>query len=573
MRDSRDLVQRAQHGDLDAFDALVQRFRDMAVGYAYSLLHDFSLAQDAAQEAFVQAYRDLHSLRCADAFPSWFRRIVFKHCDRLTRRRRVPTVPLEAAGLVEAEARSPLEQLEAREESDAVMKAIRDLPDHERAAVTLFYINGYSTGEVGDFLETSAATVKSRLHSARKKLKERMVAMVHDTLRQHAPGVEFNERVRKVLDKVPLVSFELHRLQQKDGLPRCPESVSFPSCLRAFLEFRGDDLGFEKFTAHGCEWRLDRSYVHLMGTTGAAFRLSWKPGWHLDNPLLSHMSLDPMAPYRRGMESVGYAYELVPKEAGRDNEAYFRERIMESIRRDGKPVIATGVVGPPLECLITGFDEGGDVLIGWSFFQNIDEVKGDIEYEQSGYFRKRRWFDDTVRLIVIGERSERRPLDVVYRDALAWAADISSTAAVGDRHNGFAAYEAWASAIEDDSEFNGRSLSELRHRYHVHQDAVGTIAEGRWYAHNFVREVNAGAGAPAGLAPAAACYDAEHTLMWQVWGLVGGPGDSEEYARRFADPGVRKASAELILQARDQDVKAVRIVEEALRNWRLKSGV
>ncbi|NIR02616.1 MAG: RNA polymerase subunit sigma-24, partial [Gemmatimonadales bacterium] len=67
-------------------------FQDMAVGYAYSILGDFHLAEDAAQEAFVQAYLDLRKLRVPQAFPSWLRRIVFKQCDRFTRRKRVHTV-------------------------------------------------------------------------------------------------------------------------------------------------------------------------------------------------------------------------------------------------------------------------------------------------------------------------------------------------------------------------------------------------------------------------------------------------------------------------------------------------
>lgn len=52
----------AQSGDLDAFTAIVVRFQDMAVGYAYAVLKDFHLAQDAAQEAFLTAYTDLHML-------------------------------------------------------------------------------------------------------------------------------------------------------------------------------------------------------------------------------------------------------------------------------------------------------------------------------------------------------------------------------------------------------------------------------------------------------------------------------------------------------------------------------
>ena len=84
-------------------------------------------------------------------------------------------------------------------------------------------------------------------------------------------------------------------------------------------------------------------------------RLSWKPGWHLDNVALVHMSDDPVAPYDRAFESVGYEYEFLFPEESRDNEGYWRERIVESIRHKRRPVLAFGVVGPPECCLVTGY--------------------------------------------------------------------------------------------------------------------------------------------------------------------------------------------------------------------------
>src|SRR5258706_4099164 len=90
------LVTRAQAGDLEAFDALVRRCQDMAVGYAYSLLGEWGPAQDVAQEAFIQVYRDLPKLRAPEAFLAWFRRIIFKHCDRQWRAQRLEIVPLAA---------------------------------------------------------------------------------------------------------------------------------------------------------------------------------------------------------------------------------------------------------------------------------------------------------------------------------------------------------------------------------------------------------------------------------------------------------------------------------------------
>jgi len=72
------IVRKAQEGDTGAFALLVRRFQDMAVAYGYSMLRDFHLAEDAAQEAFFEAYRHLQQLREPAAFAVWFRRIVFK---------------------------------------------------------------------------------------------------------------------------------------------------------------------------------------------------------------------------------------------------------------------------------------------------------------------------------------------------------------------------------------------------------------------------------------------------------------------------------------------------------------
>ena len=66
-----ELVLKAQCGDSDAYGELVRRFQGMAFGYAYSLLHDFHLAQDACQEAFIEGYRDVQNIREPMAWPSW----------------------------------------------------------------------------------------------------------------------------------------------------------------------------------------------------------------------------------------------------------------------------------------------------------------------------------------------------------------------------------------------------------------------------------------------------------------------------------------------------------------------
>src|SRR5215471_18216502 len=91
------LVRDTLAGSTDAYGVIVQRFQDMAVGYAFSVLRDFQLAEDAAQEAFLEAYRNLSKLREPAAFGGWFRRIVFKHCDRIMRAGKAIAVPLSEA--------------------------------------------------------------------------------------------------------------------------------------------------------------------------------------------------------------------------------------------------------------------------------------------------------------------------------------------------------------------------------------------------------------------------------------------------------------------------------------------
>ena len=86
MDELRTQVMAAQHGDAEAFGEIVGRFRAMAVATGYAMLGDVHLAQDAAQDAFIEAYLSLNALREPAAFPGWFRRIVHKNADRQLRK-------------------------------------------------------------------------------------------------------------------------------------------------------------------------------------------------------------------------------------------------------------------------------------------------------------------------------------------------------------------------------------------------------------------------------------------------------------------------------------------------------
>ncbi|MBT4503360.1 MAG: sigma-70 family RNA polymerase sigma factor [Gemmatimonadetes bacterium] len=230
MVELKELVCQARSGDLDAYDQIVRRFQDMAVGYGYSLLDDFHLAEDAAQEAFIAAYQRLPQLRNAAAFPGWFRRIVFKHCDRLTRGRQLTTIPLETS--MPAPGANPAAATELKELQRRIEEAIRRLPERERQVTALYYIAEYSQREISEFLGIPLTTIRSRLHTARGLLRDRMMDMVREQLRDRRPSRDdrlankvqlFNAVNQSDLDTVKsLLQKKKELLGARDGVGHTP---------------------------------------------------------------------------------------------------------------------------------------------------------------------------------------------------------------------------------------------------------------------------------------------------------------------------------------------------------------
>jgi hypothetical protein len=364
---------------------------------------------------------------------------------------------------------------------------------------------------------------------------------------------------RFVLSGVPRVSFDF------GAIGRCPEDYTFGGCLRAALEYLGEGLGCQHLPTHDPSWHLNCSYAFLLGVSGMAARLVWKPGWHPDNIGSLIMPGGPEEPIRRALGAVGYGYEYLDRDAG-GSEAMFRKRIVESLRDKGHPVLAQGVVGPPEFCLVTGYDEGGDVLIGWSYLQGMPEFDAEPSTEPDGQFRKRGWYDDTTSLVLIGDKGERPDRKATFREALRWTLHVTRTPTSSDgRHNGLAAYDAWAEHLLRDGDWPADDLPTWQQRHMVHDDEVLAVAEGRWYGSLFLTQIASEEPSMAeSLLKAAACWAGEHDLMWRVWGLAGGIGRDESNVRALARPDVRREIVQVIHQARDKDAEAAGHIARAL---------
>ena len=166
------LIAAARNGDEAAYEALVDRFRDMAYHKAYAVLGDHHLAQDAVQEAFLEAFASLDKLRQPAAFPGWFRRIVIKRIDRLIRNKSLPLASLDAGLDVAAEFGAPGQELDRLEVGEALRSAVEDLPKHERGLAKAYYFDEAPQKEIAIQFNLPVTTVKKRLYTSRQRLKE-----------------------------------------------------------------------------------------------------------------------------------------------------------------------------------------------------------------------------------------------------------------------------------------------------------------------------------------------------------------------------------------------------------------
>ncbi len=156
-----ELVEAACAGDIDSFRELFERYYSMTVAIARSRLSDHHLAEDAAQEAFASACRQLPSLRDTTRFAEWLGTICRRTASRMAR--------LEANG-------STLQQEPVAPSGDesevtvALRQAVSRLPAPAREVIQLHYLSGLSYDEIAHVLSVSPQAVHGRMQRARRTL-------------------------------------------------------------------------------------------------------------------------------------------------------------------------------------------------------------------------------------------------------------------------------------------------------------------------------------------------------------------------------------------------------------------
>jgi RNA polymerase sigma-70 factor (ECF subfamily) len=172
------LVEQAQRGDAEAFDALARLVGDSCLAIAVRILRDLDLAEDAVQGALITAWRELRTLRDPSRFEPWLHRILTNACYAEARRRKrwaeVPRI------LPVPNASGPDEYLTV-DDRDLLERAFRRLTVEQRAVLAFHHYLGLSISEVADRLGIPDGTAKSRLHHATRVLRASIEADARST--------------------------------------------------------------------------------------------------------------------------------------------------------------------------------------------------------------------------------------------------------------------------------------------------------------------------------------------------------------------------------------------------------
>jgi RNA polymerase sigma-70 factor (ECF subfamily) len=179
--EERRLIDAAQRGDVESFNALVRLYEGRVYNLCYRMMGDADSAADAAQDAFLSAFRNLRKFR-GGSFRSWMLRIATNACyDMLRIRKRRPTTSLDL-DTDDEEDSSPLQIADKGETPDdfalrhelsaAIHQAIGQLPDDQRIVLILSDIQGLAYDEIAEVTNANLGTVKSRLSRGRARLRE-----------------------------------------------------------------------------------------------------------------------------------------------------------------------------------------------------------------------------------------------------------------------------------------------------------------------------------------------------------------------------------------------------------------
>jgi RNA polymerase sigma-70 factor (ECF subfamily) len=303
--DDAELVRRTRSGDNNAYGELVSRYQGHVYGLAYSLVGNWTEAQDIAQETFIRAYTNLDQLRDPARFAAWLRRVAFGVAMNWLKAFR-PKLFQKIDGRVDLDRLEipdfrpgPSQVAQNRELAHAVIEAVDSLPPKYRVPLTMFHLDGLSYKKVADFLDIPLGTVQALIHRARAKLKVALAAyaaeeispMVQEVFNEHKLGPEFTREVVGAVQEFKRLTGNLqgHMVVAAEVYWQPPVYL-----MTHLVQMRV--AGWE-----------DMDFDTLAAVSGASALFAWQPNTYRPKYADLLIGMD-----KRIAEATGFGYEWIP---------------------------------------------------------------------------------------------------------------------------------------------------------------------------------------------------------------------------------------------------------------------
>jgi len=174
MGEERQLIERALHGEIEAWGEIVHRYRGAVYGISLGIVGNKDDAEDAAQDAFIRAYENLEKYDLNRKFSTWIFTIAANLCKNKLRRDK-HTTPLDDSVPMDGTAEDPARTMEREAQASLVQQAMAELDEKYRSPMMLRFYAELDYKEIAEILELPEGTVKTRIHRAKAALKEWMV--------------------------------------------------------------------------------------------------------------------------------------------------------------------------------------------------------------------------------------------------------------------------------------------------------------------------------------------------------------------------------------------------------------
>ena len=329
-------------------------------------------------------------------------------------------------------------------------------------------------------------------------------------------------------------------------------STPYPICLKACADYLGEDM----------------DYATALVACGGAFRFTWnEEAWDMCNVDIYHT-------FDEGGEETVYSYAA--KALGREfsmlgrTENTTKEEFIRFIKAhidEGYPCIAQGIIGPPEACIITGYRDNGNTLLGWNFFQNNPAFGGNVQFDECGYFVCDNWWEntDTQAVMCLGP-VEGEPFGT--KKIIKTAVSVMTGRKDRDYLKGVAGFAPWAKMLSEDSAFIGENESLLFEKTLCQDDATTCLIDGRGCAAEYFKKLS---GKEAGKVDAetvekyktlAELFAKEKSLAEQTWLLLSSWENMEQRPAKLAEKAVREKACGYIKEIEALEEKCLSRMKE-----------